>query len=124
MSYTYKNIGAIGVDDERNYNQKTSISAIVDSLDMTGIRIGSDCTIRINEDDLNALIDLLHDASKQIIAQRNGRITSVLKEVDPDEYVEPDYQLCLNCQATYDANVGDCQDPICNSPHAFLAKFL
>jgi hypothetical protein len=118
MSYTFKNIGAIGVDDERNYNQKTSISAIVDSLGMTGIRIGSDCTIRINEDDLNALIELLHDASKQIIAQRNGRI-AVEEERELNEY-----ELCLNCQNTYHSSEGDCQNQICNSPMAFLAKFV
>ena len=106
MSYTFKNIGAIGVDDERNYNQKTSISAIVDSLDMTGIRIGSDCTIRINEDDLNALIELLHDASKQIIAQRNGRYNVELEAAEEmateaDSY-DPEEEVALlsSCNAS------------------------
>ena len=118
MSYIFKNIGAIGVDDESNYNQKTSISAIVDSLDMTGIRIEHFGAIRINEDDLNALIELLHDASKQIIAQRNGRI-AVEEERELNEY-----EICLNCQATYNPSEGDCQDQICNSPMAFLAKYV
>jgi hypothetical protein len=124
MSYTYKDIGAIGVDDESNYNQKTSISAIVDSLGMVGIRIGSDCTIRINEEDLDALRELLYKASRTLMSQRADKENHVDQKCDEDSYIEPDYQLCLNCQATYDANVGDCQDPICNSPHAFLANFL
>ena len=90
MNYTYTRVGAVGVDDESNYPNKTSITAIVDSLNMTGIRFGANYTIRINEDDLSALIELLHSASKQIVAQRNGCISETLKEDNPDTYTEPD----------------------------------
>ena len=42
-----------------------------------------------------------------------------LDEEGDDGYVEPDHQLCLACQATYDANLGGCKEPICNWPKRF-----
>ena len=121
MNYTYKDIGTIGVDDESNYSNKTSIGVKVDSLGKAGIRFGAEYSIRLNEEDLNALRELLHDASVQLMRQNDSYHIHGTTE---REVEENEYELCLNCQMPYHSSEGDCQDPICNSPMAFLAKYV
>jgi hypothetical protein len=73
MSYTEKTIGSIGVEDEGNWGQKTGITVKVDSLDKATIRFGDSYTLRITEEDVDALRRLLNTASVQLMAQRNKR---------------------------------------------------
>ena len=73
MSYTTKDIGSIGVADESRHPHKTPITAKVDSLGMATIRFGNSMTLRITEEDVDALRQLLHDASIALMAQRHEK---------------------------------------------------
>ena len=101
MSYESKDIGAIGVDDESNYPNKTSIKITVDSLNKATIRFGSDYSIRLNEDDVDALRQLLFDATKQLMIQNDSYYKYGTSEREVEEAEENGYELCLNCQGTY-----------------------
>jgi hypothetical protein len=101
MSYKSKDIGAIGVDDESNYPNKTSIKISVDNLNKATIRFGSDYSIRLNEDDVDALRQLLFDATKQLMIQNDSYYKYGTSEREVEEAEENGYELCLNCQGTY-----------------------
>ena len=73
MSYSEKIIGSIGVEDEGNWGKKTGITVKVDSLDKATIRFGDSYTLRISEDDVDALRALLHRAAVQLMVQRNEK---------------------------------------------------
>ena len=73
MSYSEKIIGSIGVEDEGNWGKKTGITVKVDSLDKATIRFGDSYTLRISEDDVDALRALLHRATVQLMVQRNEK---------------------------------------------------
>ena len=120
MSYTFNKIGTIHVSDDGD-SHKYEIECRVDSLNMAGIRFGHSMTIRLNETDLNALRELLHNASVQLMRQNDSYHIHGTTE---REVEENEYELCLNCQMPYHSSEGDCQDPICNSPMAFLAKYV
>jgi hypothetical protein len=66
MSYKEQSIGSIGVDDEGSFGQKTGITIKVDTLEKATIRFGNSYTLRINEEDLDELRRLFHDASRQL----------------------------------------------------------
>ncbi len=68
--YKERTIGSIGVDDEGNWGQKTGITVKVDTLDKATIRFGSSYTLRINEEDVDALRELLNTASVVLMNQR------------------------------------------------------
>jgi len=70
MSYNNNIIQTLGVDDESTYG-KLSITVAVDTLDMCTISFGTSYSIRVPEDDVDALRDVLFQASKQLMAQRN-----------------------------------------------------
>ncbi len=70
MSYNEKDIGSIGVDDEGNWGRKTGITVKVDTLEKATIRFGNSYTLRINEEDVDALRDLLNRASVVLMNQR------------------------------------------------------
>ena len=70
MSYKEKAVGSIGVDDEGNWGQKTGITVKVDTLEKATIRFGNSYTLRINEEDIDALRDLLNRASVALMNQR------------------------------------------------------
>ena len=70
MSYDNKIIRALGVDDESNAPYKLSIKVSVDTLGMCTINFGSSYSIRIPEDDVDALRDVLYDASRMLTIQR------------------------------------------------------
>jgi len=73
MSYTTKDIGSIGVADESRHPHKTPITVKVDSRDMATIRFGNSLSLRITEEDVDALRQLLHEASVQLMLQRNEK---------------------------------------------------
>ncbi len=68
--YKERTIGSIGVDDEGSWGQKTGITVKVDTLDKATIRFGSSYTLRINEEDVDALRALLATASVALMNQR------------------------------------------------------
>jgi len=70
MSYNNNIIQTLGVDDESTYG-KLSITVAVDTLGMCTISFGTNYSIRIPEDDVDALRDALCSASKAQISQRN-----------------------------------------------------
>ena len=81
MNYNEKVIGSIGVADEGNWGQKTGITVKVDTLEKATIRFGNSYTLRINEEDVDELRRLLHDASIALmhhrVAQKNNSVVGV-----------------------------------------------
>ncbi len=71
MSYNNNIIQTLGVDDESTYGRKLGIIVAVDTLGMCTISFGTSYSIRIPEDDVNALQDVLCQAVNQLAAQRN-----------------------------------------------------
>jgi hypothetical protein len=70
MSYNNNIIKTIGVDNESTYG-KLSITVAVDTLGMCTISFGTSSSIRIPEDDVDSFRDVLSQASKQLMVQRN-----------------------------------------------------
>ena len=70
MSYNNNIIQTLGVDDESTYGKKLSITVAVDTLGMCTISFGANYSIRIPEDDVDALRDVLYSASKAQMAHR------------------------------------------------------
>ena len=78
--YNHKLLGTLGVDDESNGPFKLGISVGVDTLGMCTISFGSNYSIRIPEDDVDALRDILHVASRELMIQRNAEELRVKQE--------------------------------------------
>jgi len=74
MGYNNNIIKTLGVDDESTYGCKLGITVAVDTLDMCTISFGSNYSIRIPEDDVDALRDVLYEASREITLNRNRRV--------------------------------------------------
>ena len=70
MSYNNNIIQTLGVDDESTYGKKLAITVAVDTLGMCTISFGTSFSIRIPEDDVDALRDVLHTASRQLMVGR------------------------------------------------------
>jgi len=70
MSYNNNIIQTLSVDDESTYGKKLSITIAVDTLGMCTISFGTNYSIRIPEDDVDALRDVLYSASKAQMAYR------------------------------------------------------
>ena len=73
MSYNNNIIQTLGVDDESTYGKKLSITVATDTLGMCTISFGTSYSIRIPEDDVDALRDVLYTASTKLMAQRNAK---------------------------------------------------
>jgi len=71
MEYGKKLMGSIGVGEEDNGYGKFGITVSVDTLQQCNIKIEGFCDITITEDDVDALRALLHNASIQLMKQRN-----------------------------------------------------
>ena len=84
--YNEKTIGSIGVDDEGSWGHKTGVTVKVDTLEKATIRFGSSYTLRINEEDVEALCQLLHNASIELTRQRN--INNELEHTGVDDETE------------------------------------
>ena len=81
MSYNNNIIQTLGVDNESSYPNKLSITVAVDTLDMCTISFGTSYSIRIPEHEVDALRDLLHDASRVMLQQRvNKEYNEFLKQ--------------------------------------------
>jgi len=70
MTYRNNIIQTLGVDDESTYGRKLGITVAVDTLGMCTISFGASYSIRIPEDDVDALRDVLYEASRQLGYQR------------------------------------------------------
>jgi len=112
MTYSNNIIMTIGVDDESTYGKKLGITVAVDTLGMCTISFGSQYSIRIPEDDVDALRDVLFDASRKLLHQRNIR-KSIEQERNELSNTEPDYIMCQYCQDTYDVNSEDAKWHMC-----------
>ena len=73
MAYNNNIIMTLGIDDESTYNRKLPVTVAVDTLDMCTISFGTSFSIRIPEDDVDALRDVLYEASRALMVQRVGR---------------------------------------------------
>jgi len=85
MGYNNNIIKTLGVDDESNYGRKLGITVAVDTLDMCTISFGSSYSIRIPEDDVDALRDVLYEASREIMLNRNRRVEEEAEQQRRDE---------------------------------------
>jgi len=72
MSYQNNIITTLGVDNESSYPRKMGITVAVDTLGMCTISFGTSFSIRIPEDDVDALRDVLHRASVELMNQGYG----------------------------------------------------
>jgi mevalonate kinase len=86
MSYNNNIIQTLGVDDESTYGKKLAITVAVDTLGMCTISFGSSYSIRIPEDDVDALRDVLYSASTRLMAQRNKTEAAEEMAVEADDY--------------------------------------
>ena len=73
MTYNNNIIQTLGVDDESTYGRKLGITVAVDTLGLCTISFGANYSIRIPEDDVDALRDLLHEASVKLMVRRNKK---------------------------------------------------
>jgi len=101
MEYNHQLLGTLGVDDESTYGKKLAISVGVDTLGMCTISFGSFYSIRIPEDDVDALRDILYDASRKLMVMRSRKI---MLEKELRSLEEPYHVMCEHCQDTYDMN--------------------
>tara|TARA_B100000900_G_C20543490_1_gene701525 strand:- start:65 stop:448 length:384 start_codon:yes stop_codon:yes gene_type:complete len=92
MSYNNNIIMTLGVDDESTYGRKLGITVAVDTLGMCTISFGTSYSIRIPEDDVNALQDVLCQAVNQLAAQRNEaeEFESASREAEEEMATEAD----------------------------------
>ena len=79
MGYNNNIITTLGVDDESTYGRKLGITVAVDTLGMCTISFGASYSIRIPEDDVDALRDVLNRAS---VMQMNIRYEKNKAEED------------------------------------------
>ena len=70
MSYNNNIIQTLGVANESSYPHKMGITVAVDTLGMCTISFGTSFSIRIPEDDVDALRDVLYTASRQLMVGR------------------------------------------------------
>jgi len=70
MEYGHELIGTIGVSTESYSGKKLAVSVGTDTHGMCTISFGSSYSIRINEDDVDALRDILYDAGRKLMIQR------------------------------------------------------
>ena len=69
MSYNNNIVQTLGVDNESSYPHKMGITVAVDTLGMCTISFGTSFSIRIPEDDVDALRDVLNTASVMLMNQ-------------------------------------------------------
>ena len=111
MGYNNNIIQTLGVDDESSYPHKLGITVAVDTLGMCTISFGTNYSIRIPEDDVDALRDVLYGASRQLMATRNRK---AMLEAELESLEEPYHVMCEYCQDTYDMNDRS-SNHICNN---------
>ena len=70
--YNNNIIMTLGVDNESSYPNKMGITVAVDTLGMCTISFGTSFSIRIPEDDVDALRDVLNTASVMLMNQAYG----------------------------------------------------
>ena len=87
MSYNNNIIKTLGVDDESTYGKKLAITVAVDTLDRCTISFGNSFSIRISEDDVDALRDVLYEASRKLMVQRVDREHNVVYDDEPTRLV-------------------------------------
>jgi len=85
MSYNNNIIMTLGVDDESTYGRKLGITVAVDTLGMCTISFGTSYSIRIPEDDVDALRDVLFQASNQLMVQRNENTLFAESETEAEK---------------------------------------
>ena len=85
MSYRNNIIMTLGVDDESTYGRKLGITVAVDTLGMCTISFGTSYSIRIPEDDVDALRDVLYEASRQLADQRKENTLYAESKVEAEE---------------------------------------
>ena len=84
--YENKLIDVIKIDCDSGWPRKTEVSARVDTYAMTTIRFGDSFTLRINNEDVDALRQLLLNASIEAIVQteRNNLAEEESEETESD----------------------------------------
>jgi hypothetical protein len=83
MSYQNNIVQTLGVANESSYPHKMGITVAVDTLGMCTISFGTSFSIRIPEDDVDALREVLDTASVMLMNQGYGeRNRSEEKDLD------------------------------------------
>ena len=86
MGYNNNIIQTLGVDDESTYGKKLSITVAVDTLGMCTISFGTSFSIRIPEDDVDALRQVLNTASVMQMNHRCNEAASKEMANESDDY--------------------------------------
>lgn len=91
MEYNHELIGTIGVSTETYTGRKLPISVGVDTHGMCTVSFGTSYSIRINEEDVDALRSILHDASRKLMGIRVEReFTEAMAKAGIDMAAETD----------------------------------
>ena len=77
MTYAQKHVGEIDLKTENH--GELHIDAELDTLDMLTITFGNSFTLRVDEDSVDHLREMLYDISRRMAIQRSG-VAAVLKQ--------------------------------------------
>ena len=69
MAYAQEHVGEIDLQTENH--DELHIDAELDSLDMLTITFGNSFTLRVNEDSVDLLREMLYDVSRRMAIQRD-----------------------------------------------------
>ena len=86
MSYQNNIIQTVGVDNESSYPHKMGITVAVDTLGMCTISFGTSFSIRIPEDDVDALREVLNTASVMLMNHRCKEAAAKEMATEADDY--------------------------------------
>jgi hypothetical protein len=95
MGYERHHIADISIEDEQRSHNGRGITVFVDSLEMVNIEIDDSLTIRTDEQGLEALRHLLHDASVRLdnirhqnVSKKLGAMTREAHDIAPKKRSE------------------------------------
>jgi len=77
MAYKQEHVGEIDLKTENH--GELHIDAELDTLDMLTITFGNSFTLRVDEDSVDHLREMLYDISRRMAIQRSG-VAAVLKQ--------------------------------------------
>jgi len=73
MAYSKQHIGNIAIENESSSPRTLPISVHIDTLGAATVAFGDSMSIRTNEYGLDDLRELLHEASRALMVQRNEK---------------------------------------------------
>ena len=76
MAYAQEHVGEIDLETE-NHGQ-LHVDCELDTLDMLTITFGNSFTLRVNEDSVDLLREMLYDVSRRMARQRAERLEAII----------------------------------------------